>query len=237
MIHPWVPERADAPPPRKKRMHVTLRAMVGYTVLAVGVVTGWAAIDGIAPTWPGLLVGAALLVVSAPLAFSPPRGVPALYAHAPEAPEQAREHSIAATAVVEHRTVERSRPGRARDVTWRLLIAAPDGRRYRTTSAQFLLPGTPPAHERGDVVAVRVHPGQRGVVVIVGENPPGPPPETPRRPVPVYSGVPRHTRGTLVSELAAGLLIVGAMVVGLFVAFTVLALAHIVAGSDPFPPS
>lgn len=75
----------------------------------------------------------------------------------------------------------------------------------------------PPAHRRGDVVAVRVHPEQLGVVVIVDDEPTASPPAPLRRPVPEYSGVPAHTRGTVLSELAATMLMLGAMVVGIVV--------------------
>ncbi len=46
--------------------------------------------------------------------------------------------------------------------------------------------------------------------------------------MPTYSGVPRHTLGVVVSELTSGLLIIGAMVVGLFVPLTVLAFVDVV---------
>ncbi len=227
MTSPWVPERADAQPPRKKRVHVTLRAMLGWAIFAAGVVTGWAAIDGMVALLAGLVVAAVLVAVGVTWAFCPPRGVPALYTHAPQAADEAREHGQVATAVVEDRTVGRSRPYPVWDVTYGVLVVGPDGRRYRTTTTQLVRRGAEPAHDRGDVVVVRVHPEQRGVVVIADGEPTAPPPETPRRPVPTYSGVPRHTRGRVVSELAGGLLILGAMTVGILVPFTVLALVDI----------
>lgn len=221
MIRYLVPARLDAPTPRHKRMHVTVRDALGIASFGAVVTTLWSAAEGLAPWLPSVVAAAALVGLTW-WAFSAKRGVPDLYRYAPTAPAEARARGHLTTAVVEDRQVSRSRLRRTSQVSWRLLVVDADGRRYRTTTAQVL--AEPPGHEPGDVVAVRVHPDDRGVVTIVDDEPPLPRPSAPDRPVPRYSGVPPHTRGILVRELWAALLGLAALTVGALAPLAVTAL-------------
>ncbi|WP_413452903.1 hypothetical protein AA0Y32_08350 [Georgenia phoenicis] len=207
-------------PSRRERL--TLRQCAGLMLLCAAVSCVLLALDDLTPRVPSLLA-AVVLGVAADRLLQLPRGVAPLYRHAPTAPTEARERGTLATAVIDLALTARIRLRRP-VVGLQLFVAGPDGP-YLTTTAARVRRRAVPSYTRGDVVAVRVHPEQPGVVVVVDEVPPSP---APRRPesgrVREYSGEPRPTIGRPFTELGGGLVLLVPIAIGALAPLVVAAL-------------
>ncbi|MEE6286823.1 DUF3592 domain-containing protein [Georgenia sp. MJ173] len=163
---------------------------------------------------PSVLATVGALLVSIVAVLLSRTGVNRLYGDDPAAPDRARRDGSLATARVVSAKALTDDDGTHLLVRWQVLVAAVAGPPYLTQTIATINVADMPTRATGAVVAVRVHPEQPGVVVIVDDEAPGPPPVLPSTTPVEHDGKPLPVRGWSLPGPVAGLLVLLALLAG-----------------------